>query len=108
MNLAVLEQMSTEALSAIRDKASAILQARGRSALRVGATAHFTDKNGRRRTITVHRVNAKSVTGVESTPTGTVRWRVSPQFLTIEEATPLPSFKPAIKHVPTTETSATW
>ena len=109
MNLSVMEAMTTEALVAIRDQAAHILQARSRSGLRVGAIAHFNDRNGIRRTMKIQRVNAKTVTGVETGANGvTMRWRVSPQFLTVDGTDVKPAFISASKHVPSTASSATW
>jgi hypothetical protein len=81
-----------------------LLQARSRSVIRVGAFAEFKDKNGVVRTIQITRVNAKSVTGLEN---GKLRWRVSPQFLTVRTLPSAPVIT-AERHVPKTEATAVW
>ena len=111
MDLTKLESMSSEALQAIRDKCVEVLASRKENSLRRGGVAWFFDKDGRKRTMMIERVNAKSVSGREIDPVtlknigGTV-WRVSPALLNVI-GEPAPA-KPAAAHKPSTTASGAW
>lgn len=111
MDLTKLESMSSEALQAIRDRCVEVLTSRKANSLRRGGVAWFFDKEGRKRTMLVERINAKSVSGREIDPVtlqklGGTTWRVSPALLNVI-GEPAPA-KPAPAHKPSTTASSAW
>ncbi len=116
MDLSKLEQMSTDALRAIRDKAVAVLNTRLDNSLRYGTIASFKDRNGQLRYMRVERVSAKSVSGVECDPTthgavSTVKWRVSQNLLTVVAnpgVKPVAPAKPSVPYRPSSVPDNAW
>lgn len=116
MDLSKLEQMTTDALRAIRDKCDAVLTTRVDNQLRSGSIASFRDRDGSTRYLRVNRVNDKSVSGVECDPKtfgaiSTTRWRVGRSLLTVI-ANPgvraAPISKPVTPYKPTSVPDSAW
>ena len=113
MDLNKLEALSTEALSAIRDKCAEVLRTRSEVALRHGAIGWFLDGGGKRHFMRVDRINTKTISGVEVDATDHSiafknKWKVSPNLLTIVGTGPKP--KPVVRpaYVPQSTVDAQW
>lgn len=118
MNLDALNKMSTEALSAIRERTAEILRERSASALRIGGIGWIFDKEGNKvfmRVVRVNRQNGRinTVSAKEVDPIThkerPVRWRVSPQNLTMLNTGPAPSTRSApVDYAPKSSLGDSW
>jgi hypothetical protein len=79
MNLNMLNRLSTEALLKLREGVDVVLVTRLDTSLKVGCLADFIHANGETITISIERINGKTVSGTEigaSVKPGR-RWRVT-------------------------------
>lgn len=86
MELSSLERLSTSTLRKMQEAIKDILAARLDTDPRPGRLATFDDGQGNVRSISIERVNPKTVSGVElgSSLTPGKRWRVSRCVLRVE------------------------
>lgn len=117
MNLDALNKMSTEALTAIRERTAEILRDRSASALRIGGVGWIFDREGNKVYLRIVRVNRKNgvintVSAKEVDPITykerAVRWRVSPQNVTMVNTGPAPTRAAPVEIAPKTTLGDSW
>jgi hypothetical protein len=108
MDLAKLNQLSTETLRQLNSNIVVVLRHRqaqtqitAGSKLRVGGKATFTDRSGRQITVIVEKINVKTAncTQVDADSGRRIesaKWRVAPTLLTPVESQDRPSMSAAV------------